>query len=87
MYEFMFNKYSSEAASLGRKTREQNGIWNDCVILPMILLVDIWALSVGASKPYFLHFELNNKWLKSFLWVFSAPPSWRRGEWWSVGVM
>ena len=72
---------------MGRKTREQNGIWNDCVILPMILLVDIWALSVGASKPYFLHFELNNKWLKSFLWVFSAPPSWRRGEWWSVGVM
>ena len=91
MYEFMFNKYSSEAASLGRKTREQNGIEYGMIVwyypwyysLISGKTIKSRALTVGASKPYFLHFELNNKWLKSFLWVFSAPPSWRE----SVGVL
>ena len=49
MYEFMFNKYSSEAASLGRKTRGQNGIWNDSVITHDITR---WYLvKLGASQP------------------------------------
>ena len=82
MYEFMFNKYSSEAASLGRKTRarEQNGIEYGMIVwyypwyyTRWYLVKKLRTLTVGASKQYFLHFELNNKWLESFLCSVAVP--------------